>query len=100
MNGLRTFVLALSVDSINAALRNAQIKNVPEIDVVPYTFLVANTPYTIPHNLGKKPEFIDWLGEAGSQIYSNSVDKALWTDATVTLRVNVATSGLLKMEAR
>lgn len=100
MNGIKTFARSNSTEAINAAFRTAQVSKVPEVDVITYSFLAANTPYTIPHALGKKPEFARWLGETSSNLYATAADKALWTDTTITVRCNGIATGLLHVEAR
>lgn len=100
MKTLGITVRANTVESINSAIRSAQISKVPETDVFTYSFAAANTPYTIPHNLGKRPEFARWLGEAASNIYATASDKALWSDTTITLRCGAIAAGLIHVEAR
>lgn len=100
MRGIRTFVRALTLDAVNAAFKNALVQNVPEVATITASFLAANTSTAFTHTLGRKPEFVDWLGEANSTIYASAADKLLWTDTAIVLKCTAIANGILKVEAR
>lgn len=66
----------------------AVLKDVFIGKVIEHTFITANKPYKIQHNLGYVPASVYGIGETGSVTYSTIEDKRNWTTETVTVRCN------------
>lgn len=53
---------------------------------------VANTQFTITHNLGRIPKIVIWDVDQAAIIYDDA--RNTWTDSVLYLKCNVATVGL------
>lgn len=79
-------IRALTMEAINAALRQLDLRRVPEFETHLWKF-DGVTVATFQHGLGRVPQILiaDGNGFSGT-VYANPQDRKLWTDKTVVLR--------------
>lgn len=59
--------------------------------VLAYNFVAGNTPYTITHALGRKPNgyIVTTVTVNGAVLYYTNPDPSGWTDRTIVLRATL-----------
>jgi hypothetical protein len=61
---------------------------------------VADAPFRIPHKLGVKPTFVSGVASSAALVYWNDDDRAEWSESSVSVRCETAsTHVVVRIEA-